>query len=255
MVPGVCAGKMWAAQLCRRPWTMLVELVLTAAPSFKMGLASNPTQWWLTAPMLPTATTRGRARPSRPVISLALPSLSPLTQVISEKNSSKFFMNFFLVHFQLILITFLADFAGQSGCTYPATPRYNFSCRNLKNTIFFKLLICEPKKSVFLGLVCFFPFFFFSAAGTSGTPSNSSPTTPGLSPLTPGSSTGSLTPNTPTTGTGTGGAFGSLGPSGTGLDGSDSNKMSSSLLLTTVLVSALALLWGLEARRRWANSS
>ena len=161
MVPGVCAGKMWAAQLCRRPWTMLVELVLTAAPSFKMGLASNPTQWWLTAPMLPTATTRGRARPSRPVISLALPSLSPLTQVISEKNSSKFFMNFFLVHFQLILITFLADFAGQSGCTYPATPRYNFSCRNLKNTIFFKLLICEPKKSVFLGLVCFSPLLLF----------------------------------------------------------------------------------------------
>lgn len=45
MLLGVYAGLIWAALLCKRHWTMLAELGLTATLSSRMELAIIPTQF------------------------------------------------------------------------------------------------------------------------------------------------------------------------------------------------------------------
>lgn len=67
----------------RRHWIMLVELELTVLPSFKAVRVTNPTLSKITATMLSTAISKGRAKLHRAAILQALLHRAQLLQVSS----------------------------------------------------------------------------------------------------------------------------------------------------------------------------
>lgn len=124
-------ARMEATRSCRKPWTMLVELVLTVILSTKTGLVSSPTPLGPTVTTPWTATSKGRVK--GPVTLREQPLLLHLTPV--NPSISLFFFFFSLLAFipwnnnrswPFYLFLFFW-WAGSGGtCVYPSSVRYVF---------------------------------------------------------------------------------------------------------------------------------